>query len=164
MQRKLPGKQFRKFGFTSQGFGNFGDFWNFCFIRSWKLPKLQYRTFWLNGRRPLFHLLGFLSDRGRLGYTSPVFLCFYKPRWRRVKLKFLAMNIILNGNRRQKQILKRSDKETKSFDQNFQRSLGFSCYQFNVLLLTCAAKSNRDHSRPHRKESTYTEKQHVLQW
>ena len=43
------------------------------------------RTFWLNGMRLRSHSPACVSDRGRLGYTSPVFLCLYNPRWRRVK-------------------------------------------------------------------------------
>ena len=45
------------------------------------------RTFWLNGMRPLSHSPACVSDRGRLGYTSPVFLCVYNSRWRRVKAR-----------------------------------------------------------------------------
>ena len=55
MERKLLGKSFRKFGYTSRGcpavFGNLGKC---CSTRYWKLPKFKsHLTVWLNWKRPL---------------------------------------------------------------------------------------------------------------
>ena len=41
MERKIAGKRFRKFGYTSWGWPFFGNFWKCCSIRYWKLPKIQ---------------------------------------------------------------------------------------------------------------------------
>ena len=81
METKLPGKHFRKFGYTSQGCPVFD------FFLLLEVAENSNRTFWLNGTGPLSHSPACVSDRGRLGYTSPVFLCVYNPRWRRVKAR-----------------------------------------------------------------------------
>ena len=56
MERKLPGKRFRKFGYTSPGSPLFGNFGKCCSTRSWKLPKFKL-DFWLNGKHPNSPLL-----------------------------------------------------------------------------------------------------------
>ena len=56
MERKLPGKSFRKFGYTSPGSPLFGNFGKCCSTRSWKLPKFKL-DFWLNGKHPNSPLL-----------------------------------------------------------------------------------------------------------
>ena len=56
MERKLPGKSFPKFGYTSPGSPLFGNFGKCCSTRSWKLPKFKL-DFWLNGKHPNSPLL-----------------------------------------------------------------------------------------------------------
>ena len=56
MERKLPGKSFPKFGYTSPGSPLFWNFGKCCSTRSWKLPKFKL-DFWLNGKHPNSPLL-----------------------------------------------------------------------------------------------------------
>ena len=41
MERKLPGKSFPEFGYTSRGCALFGNFGKYCSTRSWKLLKFK---------------------------------------------------------------------------------------------------------------------------
>ena len=52
MERKLPGKHFRKFGYTSRGFALFWKFWKMLFHSLLEVAKNSNRTFSLNGKRP----------------------------------------------------------------------------------------------------------------
>ena len=52
MERKLPGKRFRKFGYTSRGFPLFWKVWKMLFHSLLEVVKNSNRTFWLSGKRP----------------------------------------------------------------------------------------------------------------
>ena len=73
-ERKLPGKKFSKFGYTSRGCPLFWKFWKmlYCSIHHWKLPKIQARRVgWIKSAHfPLWAILhgeGAVWERGSVG-------------------------------------------------------------------------------------------------
>ena len=60
MERKLPGKHFRKFGYTSRGFPLFWKFWKMLFLSLLEVAKNSNQTFWLNGKHPTMYMYPWL--------------------------------------------------------------------------------------------------------
>ena len=79
MERKLPGKSFRKSGYTWQGCPIFKNFGKCCAILYWKLPKMQTRLFgWMESTQSY---QANWSDP--FGFDWKFDYCLAKKKWKR---------------------------------------------------------------------------------
>ena len=79
MERKLPGKHFRKFGYYSRGFPLFWKFFeNALLLSLLEVAKNSNQTFWLNGKRPTMYMYPYgcfvpwLTAKGLLTRTNAI--------------------------------------------------------------------------------------------